>query len=191
MRTERAPRRRAPSLGRVPRPLQVDPQAHASRMSMERRGSFSSSAALSTSKYAGLIGLPHAGDRDAGVPRTIPRSGREGRSEERPSRSAAKLVSADFSRLDESRSARARAGSSDRLPLAAGFGRVRRLVQWRLKHWPERRVTASSARYVEADGNPSNPCRGVERLGGGALSARILVSECDPTCDPLGPRASW
>ena len=24
-------------------------------------------------------------------------------------------------------------------------------------------------------------------LGGRALSARILLSECDPTCDPLGP----
>ncbi len=26
-----------------------------------------------------------------------------------------------------------------------------------------------------------------KRLGGRALSARILLSECDPTCDPLGP----
>ena len=26
-----------------------------------------------------------------------------------------------------------------------------------------------------------------KRLGGRALSAKILVSECDPTCDPLGP----
>ena len=24
-------------------------------------------------------------------------------------------------------------------------------------------------------------------LGGRALSAKILLSECDPTCDPLGP----
>ncbi len=26
-----------------------------------------------------------------------------------------------------------------------------------------------------------------QMLGGRALSARILVEECDPTCDPLGP----
>ncbi|MCH6561501.1 MAG: hypothetical protein IH800_03655 [Myxococcales bacterium] len=28
---------------------------------------------------------------------------------------------------------------------------------------------------------------GWKLLGGRALSARILLEECDPTCDPLGP----